>query len=99
MVRINCKTGEKVKIGWLLRLSECADEFYFNSEHIPIDLFERIFENPTIGYHDNKQVKYMKQNLSEFECKPTIDLDDLKPPQLMIGEVNVCFSYFIIIIL
>lgn len=77
-----------MKIGWLLRLSECADEFYLNSEQIPIDVFKDIFQNPVIGYHVSKQIKYMKQNLSVFECKQTIDLDDLKPPKLVIGNVN-----------
>jgi hypothetical protein len=52
---------------------------------MPDDLFDDIFQNPVIGYHVSKEVKYMKQNLSEFECKQTIDLDDLKPPKLVTG--------------
>jgi len=58
---------------------------------MPIDVFKNIFQNPVIGYHVSKQIKYMKQDLSVFECKQTIDLDDLKPPMLVIGNVNVFF--------
>ena len=85
---------DQVKIGWVLRLSECMDEFYLNTEQLPKDLFADIFQRPFIGYHPNKYlIKYMKQNLTTFSCGDTmtIDLKTKYQPPIVIKQVFILF--------
>jgi hypothetical protein len=45
------------------------DEFYINTEILPGDIFNKIYEKPTITYNSNvKKVKYQKQHEVEVKC-------------------------------
>ncbi|CAF0775268.1 unnamed protein product [Brachionus calyciflorus] len=78
LIRISCKPANvKVKLGFILRLSECIDEFYINSEKLPEEIFNRIYDKPNIALHDYKEVKYMKQNMTEFHCEDVSYIIDL----------------------
>ncbi|CAF0753891.1 unnamed protein product [Brachionus calyciflorus] len=78
LIRISCKPANvKVKLGFILRLSECIDEFYINSENLPEEIFSRIYDRPNIALHDYREVKYMKQNMTEFHCEDVSYIIDL----------------------
>lgn len=72
-----CRQKSKVQIGWLLRLSECIDEFYVDTERLPDDIFETIYRKPNIALHPFKEVRYVKKNLTEYHCEDTGVIIDL----------------------
>jgi len=46
------------------------DEFYINTEKLPVDIFYKIYTQPNITYHNInvKKIKYQKQEERDFEC-------------------------------
>ena len=66
-----------MKIGWLLRLSECIDEFYLNTNQLPNDIFAKIYQRPNIVLQDYPYVQYQKPELKEYVCDPDMELIDL----------------------
>lgn len=52
----------------MLRLSDCIDEFYLNSDQLPGDIFEKIYQTPNIVLQDYKYVEYMKPELKTYTC-------------------------------
>ena len=66
---MKCQRNNKVRIGWLFRLSECIDEFYVESEKLPADIFKTIFDKPNVAMHDYGEVSYMKQKMTQFDCE------------------------------
>lgn len=76
-VKVKCQPGTKVKIGWLLRLSECIDEFYLNTNQLPNDIFAKIYQRPNIVLQDYPYVQYQKPELKEYVCDPDMELIDL----------------------
>ncbi len=76
-VKIGCTAGTSVKIGWLLRFSECVDEFYMNSNQLPVDIFERIYQRPNIVLLNYPYVWYEKPELRAYTCDPNTDTIDI----------------------
>ena len=76
-VKIGCTPGTSVKIGWLLRFSECVDEFYMNSNQLPVDIFERIYQRPNIVLLNYPYVWYEKPELQAYTCDPNTDTIDI----------------------
>ncbi len=75
--QVNCKPGTVIRLGWLLRLSECIDEFYLNSEQLPDEIFEKIYNKPNIVLQNYKHVQYMKPELKEYHCEETSSIIDI----------------------
>jgi hypothetical protein len=73
VVKISCIKKGKFSLGWVLRLTECMDEFYIDTEKLPVDIFLKIYNQPNTTYHGVKvnKVKYQKQEEREFECEST----------------------------
>lgn len=70
VVKVTCVKKGSFKIGWVLRLSECMDEFYINTEILPDNMFYNIYETPKITYNTNvKKIKYQKQHETEIKCE------------------------------
>lgn len=76
-VKVMCEPGTKVKIGWLLRLSECVDEFYLNTNQLPGDIFEKIYKRPNIVLQDYPYVQYLQPKLKTFTCDENTETIDL----------------------
>lgn len=76
-VKVSCHPGTKVQIGWLLRLSECIDEFYLNTNQLPNDIFQKIYKRPNIVLQDYPFVQYQKPALKEYTCDPDTEIIDL----------------------
>jgi len=81
-LKVNCQPGTKVKLGWLLRLSECIDEFYLNLEQLPEDIFMKIYDKPNIVLEDYQYVQYMKPDLTEYHCEDESQIMDIYSPTL-----------------
>jgi len=73
VVKVQCLQKGTFLLGWVLRLSECMDEFYINTEKLPPTIFLDIYKTPNITYHNVnvKKVKYQKQEEREFVCDDT----------------------------
>jgi len=76
-VKLECEPGTSVKIGWLLRLSECIDEFYLDSERFPDTIFQTIYQKPNIVLQNYSYVQYLKPKLKTYKCDPNLDIIDL----------------------
>ncbi|RNA00203.1 transmembrane 87A-like isoform X2 [Brachionus plicatilis] len=91
-IKITCKPANvKVKIGWLLRHSECIDEFYIKEDKIPDNIFTNIFNKPNLALKPYKKVKFIKQNMTEFHCEDVsyiIDLYTGVNPPIQIENVD-----------
>lgn len=71
-----------------MRLSECIDEFYLSTEEISAEIFEKIYDVPSVALHDYNQVKYMKLNLTEVECEETNMIDLYVRKSILKFELN-----------
>lgn len=78
-VKVACEPGTRVRIGWLLRLSECVDEFYLNQNQLPNDIFEKIYKRPNIVLQNYPFVQYMKPVMEEYNCDNVTEIIDLYP--------------------
>ena len=76
-LQIRCTLDTQVQIGWLLRLSECIDEFYIESDKLPKGIFQTIYSRPNVALHDYKEVFYMKKNLKKYHCEDVSYIIDL----------------------
>lgn len=78
-VKLACKAGTRVKVGWLLRDSECADEFYLNTKQLPADIFSKIYHSPNIVLlnYPNGNVWYERPPLKEYVCDPNTETIDI----------------------
>jgi len=76
-VKVTCTPGSEVKIGWLLRLSECVDEFYLNTNQLPSDIFKKIYRRPNIVLQDYPYVQYEKPELKIYKCDEITEIIDL----------------------
>ena len=76
-IKVECEPGTSVKIGWLLRLSECIDEFYLDSERFPDTIFQTIYQKPNIVLQNYSYVQYLKPKLKTYKCDPNLDIIDL----------------------
>lgn len=95
-LKINCKPGTVIKLGWLLRLSECIDEFYLNSDRLPNNIFDTIYQKPNVVLQNYKHVQYMKQNLKEYKCDETSSIIDIYSKEIpTIIRENTDSSQFI----
>ena len=74
---VTCAPNTQVKIGWLLRLSECIDEFYLNEDQLPGQIFKNIYEQPNIVLQDYDSVAYMKSKLSLYHCEDVSSIIDI----------------------
>ena len=79
MVNVACVKKGSFRLGWLLRLTECMDEFY-RDDNFPLTLFVDIYNKPNISYHNVnvKRVKYQKQAETTFKCESTDTLIELQ---------------------
>lgn len=80
-IKISCQPGTQVKMGWLLRLSECVDEFYLNTNQFPGDIFSKIYKTPNIVLQDYPYVQYMRTNLTEYTCDENTEIIDFYTPE------------------
>jgi len=76
-LKINCKPNTVIKLGWLLRLSECINEFYMDTDKQPEHIFETIFKTPNVVLLDFNSVQYMKQEPIEYHCEETNSIIDI----------------------
>ena len=97
LVDCNGATG-KVRVGWLLRLSQCIDEFYINSERHSDDVFAKMYDMPYISVLDKTDIRYMRQNVTEFDCTDagSIDLKALALPPIVAAKVLLNYLFLLV---
>ncbi len=76
-VKIGCVPGTSVRIGWLLRYSECINEFYLNSNHLPDGIYQEIFNQPNIVLLNYPYVQYLKPEMKTYTCDSNTETIDL----------------------
>ena len=85
-----------MRVGWLLRLSQCINEFGENSD----DVFAKMYHKPFISVLDKTSIRYMRQNVTEFDCTDagSIDLKAFALPPIVAANVLYLFIYFYVYI-
>lgn len=87
-VKLGCTPGTRVKIGWLLRDSECADEFYLNTNQLPEDIFSKIYHSPNIVLlnYPNGNVWYERPPMKEYVCDANTETIDIFVSNIIEGS-------------
>jgi hypothetical protein len=84
-IRLYCQAPKiKVRIGWILRLSECVNEFYLNTQAHQAQTYYDIYTRPNASFIDNIDIAYVKPKLETFECNEhsMIDLKTQEAPDI-----------------
>ena len=100
LVDCNGATG-KVRVDWLLRLSQCINEFYINSERHSDDVFAKTYDIPYISVLDKTDIRYMRQKVTEFDCTDAgfIDLKVLALPPIVAAKVLLIYFFAYIVLI
>ncbi len=86
-IKVACTPGTSVRIGWLLRYSECINEFYLNSNRLPDGIYEEIYKQPNIVLLNYPYVQYLKPNMKTYTCDPNSEIIDLFVSSFLVTEL------------
>nr|QVK45772.1 G protein-coupled receptor [Proales similis] len=81
-LKVECLEDAVVEIGWVLRLSECANEFYRSGEQPDEDIALQMFENPDISFGPSTKLAFIKHPIKEYTCHHSITFVEMVPSEL-----------------